>query len=428
MTEADWRRSLILVCLLIAGLPLAAVGQSTDVGPTTGIAILDNIRDESGRMFGRLEDAAEWLLLSLATLSLAWKGMHLVLRNADMQEFVTEVFQLVLMVGFYLVVIRNARAWTEALTQGFLWLGSAATGGTFNMSLSPIGILQQGIEIADKLIATSSVWNAIQYVLVAVVIVMLYGLMAAYAAIVQCEVWLVVAAGMIFLGFGGADWTAEYAKRYLTYCLSAGAKLYLLYLILGFGQQAFYNWVDGLDLGSLAVVMGPVALLVLLTFLVMQVPSILQSLINGVALHSGAPQLVGIAAMAARPAAMAALTGGIGGGAMAVSEAAKLAGTQLGTGGGAATGSFLGVPVGGGGPSRGQVLGQTLSNLGSGVMGMAGGHIMQSTMGGRVAQNLHARRVAAEMDLGSGPAAFSGSIAPAPSESRPYVSPAHQRE
>ena len=429
MLKASRRRWLVLAVMVLVLAPVAALAQpSTDVGPTAGFTILDNIRDESGRMFGRLDDTAEWLLMTLATLSLAWKAMHLVLRNADMQEFVTEIFQLVLVVGFYLVVIRNAQAWTEALTQGFLWLGTTATGGSFSQSLSPIGVLQQGIQIADKLVAASSLWNAVQYTLVAVVIVVLYGLMAAYAAIVQCEVWLVVAAGMIFLGFGGADWTADYAKRYLTYCLSASAKLYLLYLILGFGQQAFYNWVDGLDLGSLAVVMGPLALLVLLTFLVIQVPNILQSLINGVALHGGAPMLVGMAAMAARPAAMAALAGGVGGGALAVSEAAKLAGTQLGAGDGGspATGSFLGVPVGGGGPSRGQVLGQTLSNLGSGVMGMAGGHIMQSTVGGRVAQNLHARRVAAEMDVGGGSGAYSGSIAPAPSTSQPYVSPAHQ--
>lgn len=427
---ANRRQWLMLMVVVLMLVPVVALAQpSTDIGPTTGFAILDNIRLQSAQMFGRLQTAAEGLLLMLATVSLAWKAMHLVLRNADMQEFVTEVFQLILVVGFYLIVIRNARPWTEALTQGFLWLGSTATGGSHTQNLSPVGILQQGVQITDKLMAASSWATRIQYIFVCIPIIVLYGLMAAYAAIVQCEVWLVVAAGMIFLGFGGSDWTAEYAKRYLTYCLSASAKLYILYLILGFGQQAFYNWVDGLALNSLAVVMGPIALLVLLTFMVIQVPNILQSLINGVAMHSGAPALVGMAAMAARPAAMAAVASGIGGGAMAVSEAAKMAGFQLGAdAGGAATGSFMGVPVGGGGPSRGQVLGQTLSNLGSGVMGMAGGHIMQSTTGGRIAQNLHARRVAAEMDLGGGPGAFSGSIAPGPAASQPYVSPAHQRE
>ncbi|MDE0208163.1 MAG: type IV secretion system protein, partial [Candidatus Tectomicrobia bacterium] len=248
----------------------------------------------------------------------------------------------------------------------------------------------------------------------------------AYAAVVQCEVWLVVAAGMIFLGFGGSDWTADYAKRYLTYCLSASAKLYLLYLIIGFGQQSIHNWINDLDRSSLAVMMGPVALLVVWAVLVIQLPNILQSLLNGVALHGGAPMLMGMGASMAKSAVMAAAsaaTVGAAGGAMAVSEAAKLATTQLGTGaaavmGGAASSS----------PSGGQVLGQTLSNLGSGVMGMAGGHIMQSTMGGRIAQNLHARRMASEMDLGSGSGSYSGVVSPAPESSQPYVSPAHQRE
>ena len=428
MSKANERLWPLLVGMILLLAPVVALAQSsTDIGPTTGMAILDNIRLQSGNMFSRLQTAAEGLLLTLATLSLAWKAMHLVLRNADMQEFVTEIFQLVLVVGFYLIVIRNARGWTEALTQGFLWLGRTGTAGTMPQNLSPMGILQQGLNIANKLVASGGWLTQIQYLVVALVIVILYGLMAAYAAIVQCEVWLVVAAGMIFLGFGGSDWTAEYAKRYLTYCLSASAKLYLLYLILGFGQQAFYNWVDGLALNSLAVAIGPVGLLVLLTFLVIQVPNILQSMLNGVALHGGAPMLIGMATSMARPVAMAAASYATGS-TMAISEAAKLAGTQLGAGSAAATGSFLGVPVGGGGPSRGQVVGQTLSNLGSGVMGMAGGHIMQSTMGGRIAQNLHARRMAAEMDLGGGSGSYSGSIAPAPSTSQPYVSPAHQRE
>ena len=422
----------VVVTMILPGLLLAQppAGQ-TDQGPNTVWGLLDAIRQQSSNMFGRLQDAAEWLLLTLATLSLAWKSMHLVLRNADVQEFVTEIFQLVLVVGFYLVVIRNAQAWTEALTQGFLWLGSAATAGGQGIELSPAGILQQGIHIGVKIIEGAKGFLPIGKIIAATLIIVLYGLMAAYAAIAQCEVWLVVAAGMIFLGFGGSDWTAEYAKRYLTYCLSASAKLYLLYLILGFGQQLVFNWLNALDLSGEAKWVGPIGVVAMMTFLVMQLPNILQSLLNGVALHGGAPMLVGMAVSMARPAAMAAASyaaGGIGGGAMAVSEAAKLAGTQLGAGSGAATGRFLGVPVGGGGPTRGQVLGQTLSNLGSGVMGMAGGHIMQSTVGGRIAQNLHARRVAAELDLGGGQGAYSGSIAPAPAASRPYVSPAHQRE
>ena len=416
-----------LGALAVLMLPFVALAQnSTNVGPTVGITLLDNIRQESGQVFGRLTAAAEGLLLTLATLSLAWKAMHLVLRNADMQEFVTEIFQLVLVVGFYLVVIRNARPWTEALTQGFLWLGNTSMGGSYTQNLSPVGILQQGIDVASDLVGSASVWNMIQYLVVAIAVGSLYALVAAYAAVVQCEVWLVVAAGMIFLGFGGSDWTADYAKRYLTYCLSASAKLYLLYLIIGFGQQSIHNWINDLDRSSLAVMMGPVALLVVWAVLVIQLPNILQSLLNGVALHGGAPMLMGMGASMAKSAVMAAAsaaTVGAAGGAMAVSEAAKLATTQLGTGaaavmGGAASSS----------PSGGQVLGQTLSNLGSGVMGMAGGHIMQSTMGGRIAQNLHARRMASEMDLGSGSGSYSGVVSPAPESSQPYVSPAHQRE
>ena len=476
--------AVLAVTVALPGLlPAQSPPDDKYQGPKEVWGLLEAIRQESGRIFDRLDAAAEWLLLTLATLSLAWKGMHLVLRNADLQEFVTELFQLVLMVGFYLVVIRNAQAWTEALTQGFLWLGSAATAGGHGIELSPAGILQQGIHIGVKMIPGGE-WLPIGKWIAAAIIIVMYGLMAAYAAIAQCEVWLVVAAGMILLGFGGSDWTAEYAKRYLTYCLSASAKLYLLYLILGFGQQLVFDWLDKLDLDGDGKFMGPMGVVVMLTFLVIQLPNILQSLLNGVALHGGAPMLVGMAVSMARPAAMAAATyatGAVGGGVMAVSEAAKLAHAQLGGGGsaaiGAAVGSAAGSTAGAGigqamsaatggqdrgalraagqaagqaggqvagmvgghmvdsvrggaaaGPSRGQVMGQTLRNLGSGVMGMAGGHIMQSTLGGRMAQNLHARRVAAELDLGGGQGAFSGSIAPPPSTSRPYVSPAHQRE
>jgi type IV secretion system protein TrbL len=57
------------------------------------------------------------------------------------------------------------------------------------------------------------------------------------------ESYLIVAAGFIFVGFGGSRWTAPYVERYIGLGVATGVKIMLLYLLIGTGMNLSVDWM-----------------------------------------------------------------------------------------------------------------------------------------------------------------------------------------
>lgn len=453
---------------------LAAVGlllfSGQAMGADAGViqSLQDEFRNQTGAWFGPLKDIATWLLISLATIAWAWSAGQMVLRNADLQEFVVELVRLVIFVGFFLGLILNADTWSAAVIEGFMWAGNQAAGATISGAINPAAILERGFILSSRIIDASGRLTFLAFAILALVALVLYAVIAAYALLVMAEMYIVTAAGVLLLGFGGSQWTSDYAKRYITYCVSVGAKLYVLFLIVGLGEQFIYSWAMGEDKSQFAVVLAIIGVLIMLVLLVKMLPDIIQGIINGTSIGSGTPSITGMAAAVGG----AAIGAGVGaaGGAMAVKEASNLAGSQLGGGGGIASGgSPGGNPLGGGssggakggagplpmpgGSSGGQPgggrmahAGQTMKNLGGAAKQTLGGKIMgdynssHGSFGGSMAQNLRAERMGMDQDDQShtggadtgNPSGgdMSGSIGPAHAEAEEghsYQSPAEKK-
>ena len=412
------------------------------LGADAGViqSLQDEFRNQTGTWFGPLKDIATWLLISLATIAWAWSAGQMVLRNADLQEFMVEFVRLVMFVGFFLALILNADTWSAAVIEGFMWAGNQAAGASITGDINPAAILERGFILGGRIIDASGRLTFLAFAILALVALVLYALIAAYALLVMAEMYIVTAAGVLLLGFGGSQWTDDYAKRYITYCVSVGAKLYVLFLIVGLGEQFIYNWAMKEDKSQLAVVLAIIGVLVMLVLLVKMLPDIIQGIINGTSIGSGTPSVTGMAA-AAGGAAIGA-TVGAAGGAMAVSEASKLAGEQLG-GAAAAGGSS---PGGKSGPGRMAHAAQTMKNLGGAAKQTLGGRMMgdynasHGSFGGSMAQQMRAERLGMAQDDqshtggagspggSSGPGGMSGSIGPGSGEQgQSYQSPAGQK-
>lgn len=425
------RQTGILAAVALLLFSGQALGADADVIQS----LQDEFRDQTGTWFGPLKSIATWLLISLATIAWAWSAGQMVLRNADLQEFVVELVRLVIFVGFFLALILNADTWSTALINGFMWTGNQAAGTGITGDVNPAAILERGFILGARIIEASGRITYLAFAILALVALVLYALIAAYALLVMAEMYIVTAAGVLLLGFGGSQWTADYAKRYITYCVSVGAKLYVLFLIVGLGEQFIYNWAIGQDKSQFSIVLAILGVLVMLVVLVKMIPDIIQGIINGTSIGSGTPSITGMGA-AVGGAAIGA-TVGAAGGAMAVREASKLAGEQLGGGGALASAaapgggspggsSFLGVPTGGapgggspgggsgplpmpGGASSGAGAasgagrmahaGQTLKNLGKAAGETIGGRVMgdynstHGSIGGSMAQKMRAERL-----------------------------------
>lgn len=444
-----------IVLLLFSG---QALGADADIIQS----LQDEFRNQTATWFGPLKNIATWLLISLATIAWAWSAGQMVLRNADLQEFMVELVRLVIFVGFFLALILNADTWSTALINGFMWTGNQAAGAGITGDVNPAAILERGFILGGRIIESSGRITYLAFAILALVALVLYALIAAYALLVMAEMYIVTAAGVLLLGFGGSQWTADYAKRYITYCVSVGAKLYVLFLIVGLGEQFIYNWAIGQDKSQFSVVLAVLGVLIMLVILVMMIPDIIQGIINGTSIGSGTPSITGMAAAVGGAAVGAAL--GAGGGAMAVREASKLAGEQLGGGGALASAvspsggspggsSVLGVSSGGNKPGGASPLpmpggasssgsassgsspgrmahaGQTMKNLAKSAGETMGGKMTgdytakNSSFGGSMAQKMRADRLSMSGDsspapggppsAGAGSGAMSGSIGPA---------------
>ena len=77
--------------------------------------------------------------------------------------------------------------------------------------------------------------SSLALVFAALIIVLSYGIITLQFIVAMVESYIIVAAGFIFIGFGGSRWTVPYTERYIGLAVSTGVKIMLLYLLIGAG-------------------------------------------------------------------------------------------------------------------------------------------------------------------------------------------------
>ncbi|EOT2876156.1 type IV secretion system protein, partial [Escherichia coli] len=184
----------------------------------------------------------------------------------------------------------------------------------------------------------------------------------AFVAIAIVESMIVINAAVLFMGFGGSQYTREYALAMPRYAVSVGAKLFVLTLIVGLISKAGLEWKAAYD-HSQTSMWTIVGLSLLCAILAKTVPDIIQGLINGTSMGGGgaigstagqavaglaAVATAGIAAAAALSKVAESIGGGENGGGLA-----KSINDSLGGGNGGPSGGPMGTGGGPAGPSGG---------------------------------------------------------------------------
>lgn len=167
--------------------------------------------------------------------------------------------------------------------------------------------------------------------------------------VAMVESYVIVAAGFIFLGFGGSRWTAPYVERYIGLAVSNGVKIMLLYLLIGTGMQLSVDWMtqaqniatNASPAMSALEIMGASIIFMMLCW---QIPKLFAAVLGGSPALSGGDLLSSASVLAGGAVALgsAALTGGAslaaggaaaGRGILAISEAAAATGGPSSTAG-----------------------------------------------------------------------------------------------
>jgi type IV secretion system protein TrbL len=244
-----------IIPAILAVLPVIAIMTGT----AHAAGILDSVTNDFKSLepswFNALSTDARQIFSILVVIEIAWFGLSSLLASRGFEEIVPGLLRKVMVIGLFYAILINANTWITDIINGFQTAGATAAGVS---ALSPSTIVSYGVAAALRIlnggqmtVAHSGGWfsflnigtdigrmagffvELVERVILAVMIFLSFFLIAFEMLILLIESYLIIGAGVLFLGFGGSRWTARYVNSYINYAISIGTKLFVIYLIVG---------------------------------------------------------------------------------------------------------------------------------------------------------------------------------------------------
>jgi type IV secretion system protein TrbL len=310
--------------LVAAALTVAAPAHAQSVNVLD--QIVSQFQSRSASWQGSLQSFATGTFGILAAIDLTWSAFKLAFRGADVSEWLAEIVNQILFLGFFLALLENAVTWDTAIVNSFRQAASSAGGG----GIAPSDVFAAGVKLAATVLNQMSLWHpeaSAGLMVAGIVIEVCFALMAAFMVLALVESYLIISMGILFMAFGGSRWTKDMAVSTVRYAVSVGAKLFVLQLLISIGTGLIQSWANSFtDVtdASLCILIG---CSIVMLALVKVLPETMQRVVNGSSMANGSA-LVGAAAAVGGAVAGVGL-GMAGAGAMA-GQAFQLASAQMG--------------------------------------------------------------------------------------------------
>lgn len=286
----------------------------------------------------------------------------MLLEKSDLQSWTSALVRKIMWIGCFYALLLNGRTWIPWIIQSFEQIGESSSGVA---ALSPSGVFSQGLNIAGSLMDSASTsafftkpGSSLALVFAALIIVLSYGVITLQFIVAMVESYIIVAAGFIFIGFGGSRWTVPYTERYIGLAVSTGVKIMLLYLLIGAGLNFAVDWQTAATTiaASPSPMMGAFDIMgaaVIFMMLCWQIPKLFSAVLGGAPALTGGDLLSTGTGLVAGAAAVGSLAAG--GVALAARGAAAISGVgaAAGAGGSGAGTSAAGVGAAGRGSGGG---------------------------------------------------------------------------
>ena len=234
--------AIFLASFLLFAAPKACAAE---VANNSLDKIVTLYRDKASSWETALRNYALTFFFLLAAIEFGVSAIRLAIRGSDASEWLAELVNQVLFLGFFLALLNNSSAWARAIVDSFRTAANQAaisSGGSSN--LAPSDIFDTGLSIASKVADQTSLFSpasSLGLIVCALVILISFALIAAFLVVSLVESYVVISAGVLLMGFGGSRFTKDYAVRTMTYAVSVGAKLFVLQLLIALGQQIFQS-------------------------------------------------------------------------------------------------------------------------------------------------------------------------------------------
>ena len=210
-------------------------------------AILNQYRNQRTTWFTAVWPFANTLFGLLATIEFAWSAAVMLLEKSDMQSWTGALVRKLMWLGAFYALLIYGRYWIPAITDSFELIGQTASG---TGPMAPSDVFTRGIDIAGALMATSStaafftnLGTSLAMIFTGIITALAFIAITVQFVVAMVESYIIVAAGFIFVGFGGSRWTAPYVERYIGLGVATGVKIMLLYLLIGTGMNLSVDWM-----------------------------------------------------------------------------------------------------------------------------------------------------------------------------------------
>jgi type IV secretion system protein TrbL len=340
--------AILLLCSLNVSAELSYHDAATNDGVLDQVVTAFSTRAVAWQSV--VMSAASWLFWTLGSISFTWTMGMLALRKADIGDFFAEFIRFTLFFGFFYWLLQNGPDFADSIIRSLRQIGDHASGTT---GLSPSGIVDIGFIIWKQAISNLSAWNPVDSFVGMVLsagILLLLAVIAVNMLLLQVTAWILMYAGIFFLGFGGSRWTSDMAINYFKTVLGIAIQLFVMILLVGIGIDLLSSFYAKMSKATLNFEELGVMLVfcIALLLLVARVPSLVAGVVTGGSGGGGgigsygagaiAGAALGAAGTAASAASMAgaAVMGGaqnIAGGASAIMAAVQKAQGGMDSGG-----------------------------------------------------------------------------------------------
>ena len=272
-----------------------AVKPGTGAQPQTGTTpevsspgeldkVMTNFQSYTQKAASSIKDQAKTLFWFLAAIEFAYGCLRLGTRGPDLGEIYGEVIWLVITIGFFEALMDNGGTWLPAIVSSFNQMGSTAVSAAAgsNVTVSPSGIMVAASKVAASMYGGMHWYTPgkdLGLFFMALVVVLLYGFVAAMLAETLIESYFCLACGAVMLGFGGSRWTRANAMNAVWYAVSVGVKLLMMDLVIAVGLITINSYANSTP-NTPDGFWGVVITLMVLAVITSRVPAICQAMVT----------------------------------------------------------------------------------------------------------------------------------------------------
>ncbi len=281
------RISLLILLIGILLTPTLATAELSYVDPATGSKVLDEVvkrfYDQANSWRTVIQAAAERLFWVLVLISMVWTFGMMLLRKADIGEFFAEFTRFIIFTGLYFWFLTNAVTGQNialSLITSMEALGKTASG---SVGAQPSNIMDVGYQLMIRAVDAITMWQPIDsaiLLLMTLIILIILTVIAVNMMLLLIASWILLYAGIFFLGFGGARWTSDIAIQYFKTVLAIGVQLLGMILIVAIGSDILTNSFQ--KMSSALIKYEELAVMTILAIAILMLSSKIPALLAGI--------------------------------------------------------------------------------------------------------------------------------------------------